>query len=58
MRLSRGFLPRVAAAVLVAGGAFAARAAASTTIAIAVDASDAPRRIFHVKESIPAAAGT
>jgi predicted metalloprotease with PDZ domain len=58
MRLSRGFLPRVAAAVLVAGGAFAAAAAASTPITIAVDASDAPRRIFHVKESIPAAAGT
>ena len=58
MRLSRGFLPRVAAAVLVAGGAFAAAAAASTPIAIAVDASDAPRRIFHVKETIPAAAGT
>jgi len=58
MRLSRVFLPRVAAAVLVAGGAFAARAAASTPIAIAVDASDAPRRIFHVKETIPAPAGT
>ena len=27
-------------------------------IALAVDASDAPRRIFHVRESLPAPAGT
>ena len=57
MRLSRGFLPRVAAVALVAGGAFAAAAAASAPIEIAVDASDAPRHIFHVRETIPAPAG-
>ena len=58
LRLPRGILPRVAAAALLAGGALAALAESPAPISIAVDASDAPRRIFHVRETIPAAPGT
>jgi len=56
MRVSRGMARLAAAAggcVLAAAGALAE----APPIAIAVDASEAPRKIFHVTESIPAAAG-
>jgi predicted metalloprotease with PDZ domain len=58
MRLFRGILPRVAAAALMAGVAWPALAESPAPISIAVDASDAPRHIFHVRETIPAAPGT
>jgi len=55
MRVSR---PALAAAVLVAMG-FSVRlsAANGAPIAISVDASDAPRKIFHVRETVPAVPG-
>jgi len=40
------------------GLAAAASAQAPPTISLAVDASDAPRRIFHVRETLQAPAGT
>ena len=59
MRLSRGFVCRASRPpCCVARRRVARRSGGAAPIAIAVDASDAPRRIFHVQETIPAAAGT
>ncbi|HEX4441423.1 MAG TPA: M61 family peptidase [Thermoanaerobaculia bacterium] len=55
MRVSRPVL--LVAAVLAFGSPLRAAAAAGAPIAIQVDASDAPRKIFHVHETIPAAPG-
>ncbi len=57
MRLSSGILLRVAVGALLAAGAWPVLAETSAPIAITVDATDAPRRIFHVRETIPAAPG-
>jgi predicted metalloprotease with PDZ domain len=50
MRISRLALAAISLAL-------AASLRAATPIAIQVDATDAPRRIFHVRETIPAAPG-
>ncbi len=57
MRRNRVWVSCAAAAAVWTMAAAAARAAEPAPVEIAVDASEAPRRIFHVKESIPAAAG-
>ncbi len=56
MRVSRALLRRVAAASIGAA-AVTASAQSAAPITLAVDASEAPRRIFHVRETIPAAPG-
>jgi predicted metalloprotease with PDZ domain len=57
MRVSgRGWRAAVAAGVLFLA-ALAMCAETATPIALTVDASEAPRHIFHVRESIPAAPG-
>ena len=56
MRIAR-FAVVVAVSILgIAGGLYAAPA--PPTIAIALDATDAPRKIFHAQLTIPASAGT
>jgi predicted metalloprotease with PDZ domain len=54
MRVSRSIAGAAGLFVLTVAGALAQGPA---PITLAVDASDAPRRIFHVTESIPAPAG-
>jgi len=54
----RGVLRRgLTAACALAAGAVAALAQSAPPITLSVDASDAPRRIFHVRETIPAPPG-
>ncbi len=48
---------RISFAALVIGIAALAASAQTPPITLAVDASEAPRRIFHVRETIPAAPG-
>jgi len=48
---------RLAAALAIALASRPAIASPSNPISIFVDASDAPRKIFHVREVVPAAAG-
>jgi predicted metalloprotease with PDZ domain len=54
--MPRFFVRLVSIAAVLVG--FSGALSAQTPITLAVDASDAPRRIFHVRETIQAPAGT
>jgi predicted metalloprotease with PDZ domain len=57
MRLPR-LVVRLALGAAILPVSAASRAAEPGPISLAVDATEAPRRIFHVRESIPAAGGS